>query len=163
MNADLRAYFEICKSVGARHKVPAEALAAVIRTESGGNPYAIRFEPGWKYFLEVDAHAKLNHQTYETEKTAQATSWGLTQIMGSVARQYGYRESIAGLVRPELNIEIGARHLSGFWRKYGNMQDAVAAYNAGSPRRSQDGRYENQGHIDRFMGHYRDILSELDQ
>jgi soluble lytic murein transglycosylase-like protein len=62
---------------------------------------------------------------------------GLMQIMPATAAQYGLsaepgRPVSQKLQEPELNIQIGTRHLAGLTRLYpGRLDLALAAYNAG--------------------------------
>jgi soluble lytic murein transglycosylase-like protein len=74
-------------------------------------------------------------------------SWGLMQIMGSVARQYGFKGNLSSLTEPEINIEIGCKH---FVSKYSvEPKDMISAYNAGSPKKTPEGLYVNQGYVDK--------------
>jgi soluble lytic murein transglycosylase-like protein len=111
-----------------------------------------RFEPGWKYFYNVDYFAKLNGISKDTESREQATSWGPMQVMGSVARELGYNGPIAQLFMPHLGIEYGVKKLKQLTEKYEPEVSVIAAYNAGSPRRIQvgpgAGKFTNQEYVD---------------
>ena len=55
------------------------------------------------------------------------------------------------LHEPEVNINLIAAYLRYQLDRYdGNIRDAVAAYNAGSVRRTPEGTYVNQWHVDKF-------------
>lgn len=55
------------------------------------------------------------------------------------------------LHNPEMNIYLTAAYLRYQYDRYdGNITDAVAAYNAGSVRKTSTGSYVNQGHVDKF-------------
>jgi soluble lytic murein transglycosylase-like protein len=47
------------------------------------------------------------------------------------------------------NIEYGARYLKYQFERYGNWNDAAAAYNFVSARRNRKGRLLNQGYVDK--------------
>lgn len=132
-------------------------LKAIIQTESGGNRLVVRYEPNWKWFLDTKAYAGWLHQTEESEKVCQAMSWGLTQIMGSVARECGYKGYLTKLTDPELNIRLGVVHMKRFKIRYPNGLDWVSSYNQGSPRRGEDLTYVNQVYVNRVLGYWQDL------
>ena len=132
-------------------------VAAISMVESGGNPYAMRFEPKWAYAFKEKEYAKPLGSSEETEKNAQMTSWGLMQVMGTVAREHGFKGWLTELCRPELGILYGCKHLRLKLDKYKNTWEAVAAYNAGSPRLTPDGKFENQYYVDRVVRTYHEI------
>lgn len=145
-------------------------LAAIARQESGFEPTAMRYEPNWKYMWDVELNAPfrgvLNPATFpapdyvssQTEWSAQRTSWGLCQVMGSVARENGYRgKFLSGLCDPLEGARYGAKVLARLVKKY-DLGDAyasaVSAYNAGHPTP------ENQAHyVTPVLGFYRDFLA----
>jgi len=56
------------------------------------------------------------------------------------------------------NIEYGARYLKYQYERYGNWDEAIAAYNYGSARRNKKGRLLNQSYVDRvdrYMVHFK--------
>lgn len=78
------------------------ALAcAIVEQESGWNPWAIRYEPGFY------AHYENPLALTPTEKTARAISWGLFQTMGESIRELGYKGDIAQLCDPATSIQWG--------------------------------------------------------
>lgn len=123
-------------------------VAAICMRESGGDPFAARFEPKWRYFLEVSQNAKNCFISTETEQTLQAFSYGLMQVMGSVAREHGFTGPLPRLYDPQTNLEYGCRHLKKFMSFYKNDRDAIASYNAGWPRHREDGSYWNQDYVE---------------
>lgn len=67
-------------------------------------------------------------------------AWGLMQIRPSTARDPGFglkgltgtdEEIIAQLMDPAKNREFGTAYLNAMLKRYGNMEDALAAYNWG--------------------------------
>lgn len=126
-------------------------VAAICTQESGGDPYAQRFEPAWTYFKDVEAFAKKCRISVDTEKAAQAFSYGLMQVMGSVAREAGFSQSLPRLFDVETNLRYGCGHLKKFMVKYQNEQQAIASYNAGSPRLLESGKFVNQHYVDSVL------------
>lgn len=119
------------------------------------NPWAMRFEPGFRWFVgNVDAMSA-------TERNGQQTSWGLMQVMGAVAREYGFTGWFPKLCDPSLGVHYGAQHLKKFYARYGNWHDTIASYNAGSPVKI-DGRYRNQAYVDRVLRHWDQLETHLE-
>lgn len=143
-------------------------IRALIAVESGGDVFASRYEPHYAYLWDVVANApKRCYGTYRpngflgvngvtsnhTEFIQQRTSWGPIQIMGAVAREYGYKGSFPALCG-ELGVRYGVWHLLTLKRRLENkdfcqQSDLIAAYNAGWVRHSKDGRYVNQQYVDK--------------
>ena len=127
--------------------LPLGLVKAICCVESSFNEYAFRYEPGYKWLV--------GDQTVlsGTERTGQMCSWGLMQIMGGVARQYGYAGDFPKLCDPQVNLNYGMTHLRNFYRKYGNWPDAIASYNAGRPVKQGD-TYLNQTYVDNVTKHW---------
>lgn len=106
---------------------------AVCAVESSHEPWATRYEPGWRWFADVDFHAGETRITKATERVQQATSWGLMQVMGAVSRELGYRGHLPGLCTPHWGLYYGCMKLQQLYEKHGSVMDALAAYNAGRP------------------------------
>lgn len=136
-------------------------VQAIIEVESAGNPWAVRFEPAWRYFSFPREWASRLGVTFETESTLQACSWGLMQIMGSVAREYHFDGPLPRLCEPELGLKYGCMHLSKFARLYPSESDVIAAYNGGSPRKTVGGMYLNQAYVDRVDSKVREIREKV--
>jgi len=125
------------------HGLPVGVIDAVIEQESSGDPQACRYEPAYfERYIRGVAPSSLRgfwplRASEDTERIGRATSWGLMQIMGQTARELGYELSFfTGLCVPTIGVEFGARCLGEKLRLYGNIADALSAYNAGSPRQS---------------------------
>ena len=70
-------------------------IIAVI--ESANNPYALRYEPGWKWSTEenIKLAARAHKCNFTTAETLLAMSYGRYQIMGGVLYELGYRGRLA--------------------------------------------------------------------
>ena len=80
-----------------------------------------------------------------------ASSYGLIQVMHSSAVGEGLKGKPESMFRPEVGLEIGFAHLNRKRRRKGyTLKDAIAAYNAGSARRKNDGTYRNQRYVDKI-------------
>jgi soluble lytic murein transglycosylase-like protein len=124
----------------------ADMIEGFCMTESSGNPLATRYEPAFykKYIVPMNLP--------EDEGRGRATSYGLMQIMGEVAREYGFKGKFEELFTPETGLEYALKHLTHFIRKYNTkgLDYAIASYNAGSPRFRDDGKFSNQVYVDRI-------------
>ncbi len=115
-----------------------QLLAALIHQESGGNQWAIRYEPA---FLDRYLNGKGKEElqgvwpkgvTFRTELTLRATSFGYCQILGQVARERGYSATfLSGLFVPTVNIEYGARILASHIHAHNDVQKGLQRYNGG--------------------------------
>jgi len=133
------------KSEAAVHDLPWQLVRAVCLIESSLNPFSRRYEPRYKW-LYGDATLLTPNEVMD-----QKHSWGLMQVMGAVAREYGWRGDMVELCRIPLGITYGCLHLAKFRAKYELWTDAISAYNAGSPRRTSEGAYENQQYVTKVV------------
>lgn len=126
-----------------------QLVAAIITVESSWNPWAVNLEASYRYVLNVALHAHETRVSTETERELQHFSWGLMQIVGGTARAIGYHGPLTMLLDPATNIAWGTRYLGQLKGRYPAMRDTIAAYNAGSVRRTAAGAYVNQGYVDK--------------
>jgi soluble lytic murein transglycosylase-like protein len=141
--------------LGGGPDVPADLVAAIAMAESSGDPWAVRYEPKFRWL--TDLAQRPFACTHFTEEHLQKCSWGLMQIMGATARQIGFRGWITELLAPETNVLFGMRYLATLRDRYECRTNVIAAYNAGSPIAGEDGRYKNQPYVDRVLA----VLDEL--
>lgn len=139
-------------------------VAAICLKESVGNTWATRmefkayggaFKSLWRYFLEPDEWARVVGSSKVTEWVCQASSWGLMQVMGTVAREYGFNGWLSELCKPSVGVRYGCKHLRKKIDRYvyaysdGFAIDCgIAAYNAGSARFSTGRKFVNQSYVD---------------
>jgi soluble lytic murein transglycosylase-like protein len=122
----------LARSAASRHQLYPEIVCAIIEQESAWNPWAIRYEPAFydRYILPLRSRGEITH---ETEARARATSWGLMQVMGQVARETGFAKAfLSELCDPIAGIETGC---AVFDRKLaaaeGNVARALLLWNGG--------------------------------
>jgi soluble lytic murein transglycosylase-like protein len=142
------AYETEIQQVADEQSLPFALLKAVCAVESSFNPYAIRYEPGYRWLVGTEATLTA------TERTAQMMSWGLLQVMGAVAREHGFTESLPMLCIPLVGLRYGGLHLAKYKARYGTWVDTIASYNAGAPRLIQ-GKYVNQDYVDKVVTAWR--------
>lgn len=124
-----------------------DIAVAIAGHETGFVCGAARFESGWKYFYSPETFAIKLGISAETERVLQSTSWNAMQVMGSVAREFGYADHLTLLVDPNLGIFYGCKKLKKLYDTYEDEASVIAAYNAGSPRKV-NGKFFNQSYVD---------------
>lgn len=123
------------------HGLDPALVCAVCHHESANwKPWAARYEPGFygRYVVGIQGIS-------ETEKTLRATSFGLMQIMGQVARELGFHgDYLTELLDPVTNLEFGCRKLARCMdRASSDIRAALLLYNGGS----------DKGYPDRVLQH----------
>lgn len=137
-------------------QVDLNLILAIILQESGGKPFIARYEKNWGYFYKTKEFAKNLRITEDTEMIFQQTSWGLMQVMGSVARELGFIGQLPELTDTRLGVYNGTKKLSLLQAKYPNRFDLISSYNAGSPKKQATG-YVNQSYVDSVTNIYNNI------
>lgn len=134
-------------------KIPWDLVAAIVEKESGGNTWQTRFETRWSYFVDPQTYATKLGCSYLTEKNMQMISWGLGQVMGSVARELGFNGYLPQLCAdPVLGLTFCCRKLKLLIDKYPTETDAISSYNQGVPFKESNGLYVNQEYVDGVCG-----------
>jgi soluble lytic murein transglycosylase-like protein len=126
---------------------PKRLMYAWIEQESSWNPHAVREERGFyrNYILP-----NVGDRRVAREQWARATSWGLLQIMGQVAREQGFRSKyLPELLIPEVNLYHGSQFLAEDRkpRTDGTWAGALAAYNGGLGG-NREPPYRRQEYVD---------------
>jgi soluble lytic murein transglycosylase-like protein len=112
--------------------LPTSICLAIAEQESSFIPEAMRYEPKWRYLLNESSFASSLKITVETERQLQKFSYGLYQVMGSVARELGFSDMLPLLLEPHINIAIGLKKLKALSIKHKDVDLYISAYNAGS-------------------------------
>lgn len=130
-------------------KLPADLqpfVAALIANESNGNPNAKRFEPG------VYKKLKSQYPDWPEDKLGDnATSWGLTQIMG-----YHVEGEPSQLCDPDFALNMTETMLRGFQKQFKldptDSESLFRCWNTGNPRgKTFDPEYVTNG-LARMVG-----------
>ena len=147
-------------------QVPPELVLGIIEAESGGDPRVARINSTYPYTMMQAKRPAMC--SVDVERIFQKTAWGLMQVMGATARELGFEDWLSELVFPETNIRLGIEFLGRKMSQYldrDGIEGVVAAYNGGAPRRRPDGKFTNQGYVDRVMeasGRYKAKVEEFE-
>lgn len=157
-------------------RLPLNLVLAIIMVESSGDTYAWNPEPKYRYLWDVARKRAFRTLTptenwsetppadfpvlvgdRDAEWWGQQASWGLMQVMGAVAREYGFDKHFPALADITAGISVGCRHLGMLHGRYinsGGWPAVVAAYNAGSPRYvDKTGTFINQSYVDKVASY----------
>jgi soluble lytic murein transglycosylase-like protein len=152
--------FDIIRDIAQDFQIDSYLVAAIIMAESSGMQFSIRYEPKWSHFYTPEVYAQMLGVSEITERLGQSHSWGYMQVMGGVAREHGFSGHFPQLCDKKLNIYYGVKHFSDKLRKYKHVNDAIAAYNAGTVTKTEENMYSNQLYVDKVLGYY-DALKEF--
>lgn len=114
-----------------KYGIDGDLVCAIIEQESNWNPWAIRFEPAFysRYVQPLRDQLHIG----DSEANARATSWGLMQLMGEVAREYAFSGIfLSELCDPENGLEMGCKYFSAIMGKVANdVNAALLRWNGG--------------------------------
>lgn len=124
-------YGNVIERVAEKYDLDPKLIFATIMLESGGNTYALRYEP------------HINDASY-----------GLGQILYGTALGMGFDGNPQDLYDPEVNIELIGRYHSRNRSVYGPLsnEQLTIAYNSGNPY-----GYALPGHMDKFERWFRKV------
>ena len=122
---------------------PALICSICAHESDGWQAYAVRYEPAF-----YTRYIEPMHGLTPTEATMRATSFGLMQIMGEVAREQGFAgKYLTELFDPLTNLQQGCQKFRKcLEREGGNVTAALLRYNGGG----------NANYPDLVMKHYPD-------
>lgn len=85
-------------------------------------------------------------------------SRGLMMVKDSTARDMGLDDP-ALLAEPAIGVDVGTGYLARKLVQYGgSIPQAVAAYNAGTARYTEEERFINQGYVDAVLGFFQRFM-----
>jgi soluble lytic murein transglycosylase-like protein len=131
MNAPSQLVTMARKTAAAQSLDPA-LVCAVVEQESAWNPWAMRYEPA--FFTKYVASLYTNNKITASEAYARGFSWGLMQVMGQVAREFGFDALfLSALCDPEQGLAVGCKILhKKFDAMAGDATRALLAWNGGA-------------------------------
>lgn len=121
----------LAKESAQQYGLDGALICAIVEQESDWNPWAIRYESGF-YSHYIEPIIGTNHLT-PTEAICRATSWGLMQLMGEVAREYGFVwPFLSQLCEPDVGLNFGCKYFSVLMGRYSNnVTESLLRWNGG--------------------------------
>ena len=121
----------LARRAAAAQSLDPALVCAVVEQESAWNPWAIRYEP--LFFAKYVASLYTNNKVSASEAYARGFSWGLMQVMGQVAREFGFDAPfLSALCDPEQGLALGCKVLrKKFDAADGDATRALLAWNGG--------------------------------
>ncbi|MFY9805113.1 MAG: transglycosylase SLT domain-containing protein [Candidatus Acidiferrales bacterium] len=118
----------LARSIADQHGLDETLVCAVVEQESAWDTHAMRYEPGFR--MRYVAPLRLP----PTEEIARSISWGLMQVMGQVAREYGFSgKFLSSLSDPSAGIAMGCEVLASKISAAGNdIWRALELWNGGA-------------------------------
>lgn len=126
----------LAKQAAQAHGIDPALVCSVCHHESDNwNQWAVRYEPAF-YSVYIEKMVGLSN----TEKTMRATSFGLMQIMGQTAREFGFEGTwLTQLCDPIQGLEYGCRKLARCLdRSNSDVRAALLLYNGGADKTYPD-------------------------
>ena len=115
-----------------QYMLPTALVMGIIAQESGFNSFAKRYEE------------KLN-----------TSSYGLTQILYTTAKDMGFTGDEDSLFDDNVNLKFGLKYLKKQYDKYNqNLFDTISAYNLGTIKKLNSGKYANQQYVNQVISYY---------
>jgi len=143
------------QAAAAKYGLDPALVAAICANESAWHPQAVRYESHVGKYVQDPAKHRPMGCSEETERRLQMMSFSLMQVMGFNIRAMGFGGWLTDYLDPVKGLDIGCKFLAGLFKRWSKVEDVVSAYNQGSPRRGQDGKYSNQPYVDHVMASYR--------
>lgn len=98
----------LARKVAQEYKLPEHVFCGLVEQESSWNTWAVRYEPAFfkRYILPLVESGAIKT---ETEAQARSFSYGLGQVMGQVAREFGFEGRwLTELCDPEVGLKYAA-------------------------------------------------------
>jgi soluble lytic murein transglycosylase-like protein len=79
-----------------------------------------------------------------------SASYGYCQIKLGTAKDMGFKGNITDLwFKKQINMEYAKRYLQYQFNRYGNWEEAIAAFNSGSVKRNKLGEIVNKKYVNK--------------
>jgi soluble lytic murein transglycosylase-like protein len=119
---------QLAKNMAIQNGLDPALVCAVCEQESTWDVFAVKFEPDFFAKYEAPLHLAT------TEEYTRAISWGLMQVMGQTAREFGFTgRFLSQLSDPQIGVLFGCRKLKRCLAiSSGDVETALGHYNGGA-------------------------------
>jgi hypothetical protein len=163
---------ELLNEAAEHYKIEKKFLFSLAKFESDMNPFAVRYEKGYRWLYNPERMAKRHKVTTETMTALQSMSWGLLQVMGANLYDVGgadyFDHMPQELGETGVNLAIGCQIINRIKKRYERPNYIYSVYNRGHLKIMPGGDFHNQENVDGFMfiyvdmpEYYEDILKYL--
>ncbi len=132
MDSTTEARLALVGKYAIRYQLDPGLVAAVCEQESGWSQWAMRYEPAFfaRYIKPMVDSGKV---ATPTEAIARATSWGLCQVMGQVAREFGFTgRFLSELCDWDTGLDMGCKVLKHKLDAASSVEGGLLLYNGGA-------------------------------
>jgi soluble lytic murein transglycosylase-like protein len=117
----------LAQQAAQKYRLDPALVCAVVEQESSWNVFSARFEPRFEA-----RYIDPMHLPDQTEILLRATSIGLMQVMGEVARELGFKGPLLQLTDPGVALVLGCQHLANKLKQAGgDTTKALLLWNGG--------------------------------
>ena len=145
--------WDVISMAAEKEGVDSLLVAAIVWQESRGNKYAWRYEANYQWLFKPQDFSGPLGCSLDSEIAGQKFSYGLGQLMGAVARELGHKGHLGELFDPFLNLSYVCKLLARLSKQHKDIEAVVSAYNAGSPRKTDRGKWVNEQYVRAVMGY----------
>jgi soluble lytic murein transglycosylase-like protein len=128
-------FIALARAAAEKHRLDPALVCALCHQESSWKPWAVRYEP--EFFERYISHMK---GVSPTEMQLRATSFGVMQILGQTAREFGFDgDFLTELLDPVIGLEYGCRKLQrAMDRANDGVIEGLLLYNGGGDKQYPD-------------------------
>lgn len=124
-------HLDMVRTAATKYGLDAALVCAVIEQESAWDPWAVRYEPQF-YAHYIQPLLDASKIKTRTEATMRATSFGLGQVMGQVAREMGFEGRwLTQLCDPATGIDMCCKVLKHKLDAASSVVGGLQMYNGG--------------------------------
>ena len=119
---------QLARATARKYNLNDALVCAIVEQESAWNTFAFRYEPAFyeRYIVPLNL-------SDSDEARNRATSWGLMQVMGEVAREFGYFGELTDLMIQAVGLDWGCKVFAKkLERAGGDTYKALLAWNGGA-------------------------------
>jgi hypothetical protein len=146
--------YSILRVASEQYKLDYNFILAIAQVESNMQwpKCSVRFEPGWRYFVDPAKYALMNGTTVDTEKMLQSCSYGPLQLMGTCAREMDFMGCLLEVFQPSIGVDLACKKLARLSLTFESEEAIASAWNSGSAKKNPDGTWKDAVYVEKVMG-----------
>jgi soluble lytic murein transglycosylase-like protein len=134
----------IITNAARRNHISADLIAGIAMQESSGKPWAMRAEEGFfnHYIKDKPLNGFQGELWDEYERAMRSCSFGLMQVMGNTAREFGFQGHLHELLEPVKSVNWGTKIFAHHLHETQDTIKALLRYNGGGDPEYPDKVFE---------------------